>query len=400
MRSYGCFPWTLGLVVTLVLSSARAAELEFSKRQLDRELRSEGIAVADIDGDGKRDLVAGALWYQAPDWKPREIAPVRTFDPASGYSDSFACFTEDLNRDGKLDLIVVGFPGKEVRVYENPGVEKLGGHWPQYDAFPSCTNESPLFVDLDGDGRRELVCGFTPEERLAWFSPGAAIGDPWTCHPLSGPKAVGAQTYYHGLGVGDINRDGRNDVVVAHGWYEAPTDRKMPDWKLRPIAPSPGMAQMHVLDLDGDDDNDLLGSSAHEAGIWWYEQSKDETGAPRWTQHLIDASFSQSHALVVADLNRDGLLDFVTGKRFWAHGPSGDINPGDPAVLCWFELSRKDGKPAWVRHQIDADSGVGTQFEVADVNGDGMLDIAVANKKGVFYFEQKPLPRVEEKTGG
>ena len=140
---------------------------------------------------------------------------------------------------------------------------------------------------------------------------------------------------------------------------------------------------MHVFDFDGDGDADVLSSAAHKLGMWWHEQTKEG-----WQTHEISKDFSQTHALVHVDLNGDNLPDFVTGKRYWAHGPNGDVNPGDPAVLYWFELSRKDGKPVWTPHKIDDDSGVGTQFQVTDVTGDGKLDIAIANKKGVFLFEQ------------
>ncbi|MBI4601372.1 MAG: VCBS repeat-containing protein [Planctomycetes bacterium] len=387
------------VVVSWFLACLPAAlasgEIEFTKKHIDATFRSEGIAVADVDGDAKTDILAGPLWYKAPDWKPHEISAVKQYNGENGYSESFCCFADDLNRDGRPDLIVVGFPGLPVRIYENPGPEKLGSHWKEHQAFPSCTNESPHYLDLDGDGRRELLCGFEPEERMAWFAPGAKMGDPWTCYPFSGPKAAGAQRYYHGLGAGDINKDGRLDVVIPHGWYEAPADRKAPDWKLHPISPSPASAHVLVYDFDGDGDQDLLGSSAHAHGIWWYEQSKGADGSPQWQQHEIDKSYSQTHALVAADINKDGLPDFVTGKRFWAHGPKGDPDSDKPAVLHWYELQRKDGKPAWTRHTVDGDSGVGTQFEVADVNMDGLLDVAISNKKGVFLLEQKAAPKAD-----
>ena len=89
------------------------------------------------------------------------------------------------------------------------------------------------------------------------------------------------------------------------------------------------------------------------------------------------------------DINGDGLKDLVTGKRFWAHGPTGDVNPGDPAVLVWFELQRKGREVKWVKHEIDSDSGVGTQFAVADLNGDKRPDIITSNKKGVHVFIQQ-----------
>src|SRR5439155_26816863 len=130
-------------------------------------------------------------------------------------------------------------------------------------------------------------------------------------------------------------------------------------------------AQMYVFDFDGDGDNDVLSSSAHGIGVWWHEQLPGE----KWETHLIWSGFSQSHALCLADINGDGLPDFVTGKRWWAHGPKGDINPGDPAVMYWFELRRVNGTAEWIGREFDHDSGVGTQFEVADVNGDGLLDV-------------------------
>ena len=104
--------------------------------------------------------------------------------------------------------------------------------------------------------------------------------------------------------------------------------------------------------------------------------------------------------LCLADINGDGLPDFVTGKRWWAHGPKGDVDPDEPAVVYWFELTRKDGKPVWIPHQIDDDSGVGTQFEVADINGDGLLDIVISNKKGAHLFIQEARVRPTVRTSG
>ena len=172
---------TIAAATLCFTSAAPAAEIEFVKTHIDKAFRAEGVAVADVDGDGKKDILAGPLWYRAPDWKPHEIAQVKEFQPEKGYSESFSCFADDLSGDGRPDLIVVGMPGAPVRIYENPGPDKLGAHWKEHQAFPSATNESPAYTDLDGDGKREMVCGFEPDEKMAWFSP-----DPRGIIPLDG----------------------------------------------------------------------------------------------------------------------------------------------------------------------------------------------------------------------
>jgi hypothetical protein len=142
---------------------------------------------------------------------------------------------------------------------------------------------------------------------------------------------------------------------------------------------------MYPFDVDGDGDMDVISSSAHNYGIWWHEQGKDADGKPTWTKHEIYMKVSQTHALQVADVNADGRPDLVTGKRFWAHNGH-DPGEREPAVLMWFEFKHEGGKPAWTPHEIDNDSGIGTQFVVADINADKKLDIVTSNKKGTFVF--------------
>lgn len=371
--------------------AAFAEEISFKKTHIDPKFRAEGVAVGDFNHDGKLDIATGEGYYAAPDWKLNAVREqARDFDPLK-YSQCFQAWSEDFNGDGWDDLLVVEFPGQATVWLENP--KGVARPWGRYVVADVTNNESPEYFDVDGDGTKEMLMGTAPEPKEA-DGPLKFVGiarrdkDPmakWGITAISAKGVDMARKFYHGIGRGDINGDGRNDVVTPSGWWEAPADKSSTaEWKFHEAKLGGPAAQMYVYDFDGDGDADVLSSAAHQVGIWWHEQT--EPG--KFATHEIDNTFTQTHAMCFVDMNGDGLMDFVTGKRYWAHGPKGDINPGDPAVLYWYELTRQGGKPMWKPHQIDNDSGVGTQFEVRDISGDGLLDVAVSNKKGTFYFEQ------------
>lgn len=371
--------------------------IRFTKTVIDTEFRSEGVAVGDVNRDDRRDILAGNLWYEAPastpgetgqgaqTWRRHEIAPVETFDGATGYSNSFLNFARDVNDDGWVDQIVLGFPGKETVWRENP--QGKDGPWREHIISATNGNESPAMAPILADGPPVLVYG-VDDSLMAWFEPASPVTKPFLQHVVSEPGAPGTHHFAHGLGVGDLTGDGRSEIVVTKGYWVAPADPREGPWRFVPADLGPDCAQMAVYDVNGDGVNDVVSSSAHAVGVWWYEQRR-EGERSAFVRHTIDESFSQSHSLAAADINGDGLLDIVTGKRFWAHGPKGDVEPNAPAVLHWFELQRSNGRVTWVRHQIDDDSGVGTQVVAEDVDGDELIDVAVANKKGVFVFHQE-----------
>ncbi len=381
---------------------APSDKIHWKKIVLDRKFRSEGVATGDVNKDGKLDVLAGDVWYEAPDWKMHEIRTPGNFDGAHGYSQCFQNYAQDVNGDGWIDSIVVNFPGQKCVWYENP--QGKPGPWKERLIWRSACNETPLFADLLGNGKPVPVFPFQPEGTMAWFSIPQNIDAPsWDMHAISQPKAPGTAQFSHGMGVGDVNGDGRNDVLCTAGWWEAPEDRTAPNWPFHPANLGPDCANMLVYDVNGDGLPDIIGSSAHGYGLWWFEQTKTDKGI-EWRKHEIMGApkagetyppgtlrpFSQLHALILADINGDGVMDLVTGKRFWAHGPGGDADPGGPAMLCWFELRRLGGgRVEWTPHVIDDDSGVGTQFEVRDMNGDGRLDVVTSNKKGVYIFLQE-----------
>ncbi|TSJ39625.1 VCBS repeat-containing protein [Mucilaginibacter corticis] len=379
----------LALLAVLLANYAQGqSTTHFKKHVITNDFISEGVAVGDVNHDGKLDILAGTCWFEAPDWKRHEISPAKPLNPGTEYSTSFLNYSIDVNQDGWIDLVVVGYPGTPAAWYENP--KNKSGFWKKHAIMDNVGvgNESPNFVDVDGDGRVDILCADINAKQIVWLSPPTKKGDTtWTRYPISAVDAPGTDRYSHGLGLGDINKDGRNDVIIKGGWWEAPADRKQPNWIFHPADFGDDCSEMYVLDVNGDGLNDIISASAHKYGIWWYEQVKDIQGNISWNRHEIDKSFSETHGVALTDINNDGHPDIITGKRWFAHNDT-DTDPGshEPAVLYWFEYT--PGKPPYfVPHKIDNDSGVGLHVVVQDMNRDKLKDIVISNKKGIFYFE-------------
>src|SRR5262245_47516114 len=380
------------------------SQITWKKTILDRKFRSEGVAVADVNQDGKIDVLNGEYWYEAPDWTPHELQPPADFkDGLGNYSRVFFCWAEDLNNDGYPDLIVIDFPGAPCYWMENP--QGKDGHWRKHQIWHSACNETPLYQDLLGNGKRVLVMAFQPkaakananEGQMAYFTPHPS--DPyavWEMHPISLPSepnkpVPGTFMFSHGLGIGDVNGDKRPDVICTGGWWEQPEapDGKTP-WKFTAANLGEACADMFVYDVDGDGRNDILSTSAHKFGIWWHRQGQDKEKNTVWsTQTLFGMLVSESHAAHFVDIDGDGQKDLVTGKRWWSHGRN-EPGSGWAAPVVWFKATKNADKfTSFFPYLIDDDSGVGTQFAVADINGDGLPDIISSNKKGVRVIVQE-----------
>jgi hypothetical protein len=371
----------------------------FVKVKLDAEFYSEGINAGDIDGDGAVDIVTGPYIFPGPDFvEKRAFREPRAmpFD-ISGDSDCYSIFLYDLNHDGGLDILSTRLAGGAEAVwYENP--QGSSAYWVEHVVFSAVDNESATFVDIDGDGRPELVTNSNGYG--GWATPDFDNpGQPWVFH---GVTAKGSWARYtHGLGVGDVNADGRLDLLLAEGWWQQPAASSALPWPAQPAvfwgqeAPGEGYggAQMIVYDVDGDGDNDVVTSlQAHGWGLAWFEQT--DAG---FVKHLLmnthqeeatyGVAFAQLHALELADLDGDGDRDIITGKRKGAHGNGLGAELDAPAVLYWFELVREPGQPPrYTPHLIDSEAGVGTQVVVSDVNADGRPDVLSAARAGAFVF--------------
>lgn len=393
-----------GLLAAPCASAADAPK--FSRVEITRTFWSEGAHAGDFNHDGKTDFCAGPFWYAGPDFKERHeftAPPAKPFDGEKSYSDYFLAYCHDFDGDGWTDILVFTWPGKDASWYRNP--QNQPGHWQKFVLMDEANGESPALADLNGDGKPELLAfaaGQLGFGEIDWKNPTAKA----TFRAISPADPKKYFRYTHGYGAGDINGDGRPDILEKDGWWEQPRDYRTGEmWRHHAFPFSPvgmaGGAQILGYDVNGDGLADVITSwNAHGYGLAWYEQTRTG-GEIGFKEHLLvntketdnpyGVKFTQPHALLAADINRDGLTDFVTGKRFWAHGPTKDAEPNAAAVLYWFELRRKGKEAEFVPHLVDSDSGVGTQITVADLNGDGRPDILSSNKKGIHLFlQQRP----------
>lgn len=357
-------------------SASRPPEIVFEKHMIDPGA-SESCAVADINGDGKPDIVSGENWYEGPHWRKHHF---RDLPYTNFYVDNFSDLPLDVNGDGRVDIVSCSWFAHRLLWFENPGRD--GEPWKEHPMEMRFPVEFAFLVDLDNDGqRREVLPEFgDPKAPLAWYE---VRGGEFVTHVVSD------RSYGHGIGAGDVNGDGRNDILTPQGWFEAPPDPRTGVWKWHPDWSLPGTGFLFVTDINGDGRNDVVTTLAHDYGVLWLEQG--DSG--HWSKHVIDDSWSQGHAMTMVDLNGDGRPDFLTGKRFWAHNGH-DPGGREPLGLYWYEWMKPaspGGRIEWVRHVLDYGSrtGGGMQLPVADLDGDGDLDFAAAGKSGLYWFENK-----------
>ncbi len=370
----------------------------FRMQRLNEFYYSWGPAVADFNRDGSLDIVSGAYYYLGPTYtEARQIYVGGTIDPSTQYFNGLQ-YAYDFTGDGWPDVLNAIFTRPAV-LYVNP--KGSSRRWESHVVTDNMTCEFMLLKDIDGDGRPEFIFKDS-ENRFVFAKPDPANPTGmWIKHPISEPGPWAN----HGMGVGDINGDGRVDFLNAYGWWEQPADGGT--WRYHPVAfgrwsrSSPGGAEIAVYDVNGDGLNDVVTSlQAHGWGLSWFEQKKAPDGERSFVEHQImgdfstdnagGVTFSELHGATFADVDGDGLPDFITGKRFWSHLDTFlDPDPHGEPVLYVYRAVRNPKAPGgaeFVPELIHNRSGVGSHLAVVDLNNDGAPEIITATKRGTFIF--------------
>jgi len=363
----------IAAAVVIGWAATRPEDIPFERQMIDPGA-SESLAVADVNGDGRVDLVSGEFWYQAPKWTKHRF---RNIDFTNNYIDVFSDLAMDVNGDGRVDIVSCSWFSKRIWWNENPG--KSEGMWKEHVVETKSPVEFAFLVDLDNDGKaREILPEFGDAKMpLTWYE---AKGGEFAGH------AISDKSYGHGIGAGDVNKDGRTDILVPKGWFEAPADPKTGSWTFHQDFDLGETGFIHVMDVNGDGRPDIVTSLAHNYGIFWMEQMADG----KWVKHMIDSSWSQSHSLAIVDVNGDGRPDLLTGKRFMAHNGN-DPGEKEPLGLYWYEsMKTEKGAIEWVKHVIDygGRAGAGMQMTAAKVEGHSYPEILAAGKSGLFLFRR------------
>ncbi|MCC6588586.1 MAG: VCBS repeat-containing protein [Bryobacterales bacterium] len=354
---------------------------KWDKQPIDDGVAVEDLAVDDFNGDGKPDFVAVGrstanvriYWNEStPEWVRHKVA--------SGYQ-TLTAVAADFTGDGVADIITNDSPGKKTYLYV--GNKQKAGAYTQVVIDQGVSTIHSVTMDVDGDGDPDFIgCDYSPGH-IYWLENPGKRGGKWPHHVIDDVKQGGVDGI-HGLILGDIDRDGKLDLIgnsaqpagpfaQSIAWFKIPKNPRLA-WERHVFAKgdAPGLSHyMGVGDVNGDGRPDIAaGAKIAEGGNWfaWWEQPA--SGKEPWTKHVVATNQEGATNIHVADVNGDGKADLVASR---GHGRG----------LVWFE------NPTWTPHAI-SDQIVGAHsLAIGDIDNDGDIDVATCAKDSLTaaWFE-------------
>ncbi len=357
--------------------------IKFKNHQIGME-GSEGCAIADINRDGKLDITCGSYWYEAPEWNKHKL---RDCGMSGEYTKNYGEWSMDVNSDGWADVVTGSWFSPDMVWYENPGDKDNGELWKEHIIGTGLNNTESIFLcDVDYDGRQDILVNRYDTTVPPCYYANVGFDKSETGFEK---RIFGWEGRGHGMGFGDINSDGRNDVLTSSGWYECPLNPQTQDWTWHPDYMNHDSSIPQIVnDLNLDGLPDIIYGNGHNFGLYWLEQTMDSAGRSAWIfPHVIDDSYSQVHCPILTDLDGDGTKDIISGKRYRGHN-GGDPGAMEPQCIFWYKV-KKGPAPQFTRYIVtyDENIGMGMNSQAVDIDNDGDIDIIAPGKSGLFVIE-------------
>jgi len=349
---------------------------------------------SDMDGDGFLDIVIRSgksgppeiAWYRNPLRKTREdnitwekIRISNEGYPKGSRSSGTGLTVFDIDRDGRPDVITganVRGIGKGLFWWKSP-TNPFTDVWKRYlIAAPNLeTGEQYAphdirIADIDQDGMKDLVIGGSSNQGVYWtrIPEDPTRPDSWNLFRIGPPRGYA----YAGLAVGDIDSDGRNDIVHANVWYRADGPLKQPHWEpyfYGLINVPPSNIELHDIDKDGR--LDIVVASGHNpkrGQVVWYKSRRDPTRP--WRPHRISEFLAAPENLVVLDTVDGSSVQVITAEL--------DYQNRKRIRRTYLYIPKNDPKGKWKKSILYE----GRNFHMmkkADLDNDGDMDLYAAS---------------------